>query len=85
MKINWAVRFKNKTFVASLFALVVAFAYNLCALFGITPVVEQSAVMAACNAVLTVLGALGVLVDPTTAGISDSARALTYTEPYKEE
>lgn len=31
-----------------------------------------------------VLAILGVFVDPTTSGIGDSSRALTYTKPNKE-
>lgn len=33
------------------------------------------------NAVFAVLAILGVVTDPTTKGITDSDRALTYTEP----
>lgn len=32
-----------------------------------------------------VIAILGVFVDPTTAGISDSTRVLTYTTPYKDD
>ena len=35
--------------------------------------------------ILTFLGLIGVLVDPTTAGVSDSNRAMTYTEPWVDE
>lgn len=31
-----------------------------------------------------VFALMGVFVDPTTAGIGDSARAMTYTRPYRE-
>lgn len=31
-----------------------------------------------------ILAVLGVFVDPTTAGIGDSTRALSYTKPNKE-
>ena len=31
--------------------------------------------------VVAVLGAIGVTIDPTTKGISDSARAMTYDKP----
>ena len=33
--------------------------------------------------IINILVGLGILVDPTTAGISDSARAMTYSEPGK--
>lgn len=37
--------------------------------------------------IVALLGALGVTVDPTTAGVRDSERAMGYVEPYsaKEE
>ena len=34
---------------------------------------------------LEFLGLIGVIVDPTTAGISDSNRAMSYEEPWKDE
>ena len=60
MRINWWVRFHNKTFLASFLALVIAFVYNLLALFGVTPTVQQDALLTAVNAILTVLGMIGV-------------------------
>nr|DAH30352.1 MAG TPA: holin [Caudoviricetes sp.] len=81
MRINWWVRFHNKTFLASFLALVIAFVYNLLALFGVTPTVQQDALLTAVNAILTVLGMIGVIADPTTKGISDSAQAMTYDKP----
>ena len=83
MKINWLVRFKNKTFLAAFLALIVTFIYDLLALIGIAPSVDESVVMTLVNSVLTILVGIGVLTDPTTAGIGDSERALTYTKPQK--
>ena len=37
------------------------------------------------NQVLTFLGLVGVLVDPTTAGIGDSDRAMGYNEPWDDD
>ena len=37
------------------------------------------------NAIFMVLAILGVVTDPTTAGITDSTQALEYTEPKKDE
>ncbi len=34
--------------------------------------------------VLTFLGLIGVIVDPTTAGLGDSERALGYVEPWDD-
>ena len=37
------------------------------------------------NALFAVLTILGIVTDPTTAGVGDSAQALTYTEPKRDE
>lgn len=81
MKINWTVRFKNKTFLAALMALVVSFVYDMLALFGVVTGVDESVVMTLCNTVLTLLVGVGVLADPTTKGLADSDRAMQYQEP----
>lgn len=85
MSINWKVRFKNKSFwvgiVGALGICVVAIAATLG--FDITDKVDGivenlDAVIAAVFSLATILG---VVTDPTTAGVSDSDQALTYTEP----
>ena len=83
MKINWKVRLRNKTWLASLLALVVTFVYNLLSAFEIVPAVSEEWVMGIISTVLTLLTALGVLIDPTTPGASDSERAMLYDEPGK--
>lgn len=83
MKINWKVRIRNKTWLASLMALVVTFVYNLLAMLEIAPAVTEDWVMGIISTVLTLLTALGVLIDPTTQGVQDSERALMYVEPGK--
>ena len=81
MKINWKVRLRNRTWVASLLALVVTFVYNMLAAFEVVPAVTEEWVMGIISTVLTLLTALGVLIDPTTPGASDSERAMLYDEP----
>lgn len=83
MKINWKVRLRNKTWLASLLALVVTFVYNLLAMLEIAPAVTEDWVMGIISTVLTLLTALGVLIDPTTQGVADSDRAMLYVEPGK--
>lgn len=83
MKINWKVRLRNKTWLASLLALVVTFVYNLLAMLEIAPAVTEDWVMGIISTVLTLLTALGVLIDPTTQGVQDSDRAMMYIEPGK--
>lgn len=81
MQINWKVRFKNKVWLTALLTFAVSTIYQLLALFDIIPTLTQDAVMQAVAAVLQLLALLGVVVDPTTKGLGDSERALTYTEP----
>ena len=85
MKINWKVRFLNKVWLGSFFSLIVGFVYSMLALFDVFPAVTQSLVVQLLNQVLTFLGLIGVIVDPTTAGIGDSERAMGYDTPYRDE
>lgn len=85
MKINWKVRFKNKTWLTMFISLVVGFVFNILRLFDIVPVVTENLVMNIIGQVLTFLGLIGVIVDPTTAGIEDSNRAMNYMEPWQDE
>ena len=84
MKINWKVRFKNKVWLGSFLSLSVSFVYSLLGLFDIFPEVTQNNVLEMMNQVLTFLGLIGVLVDPTTAGLGDSERAMGYVEPWDD-
>ena len=87
MKINLLVRLKNKTFWLSLIPALLLVAQTIASLFGYNWdfVVLNQQIAAIINAVFAVLSILGIVVDPTTAGIGDSQRALSYTEPNKDE
>ena len=82
MKLNWKVRFKNKVWLGSFCSLIIGFFYSMLALFDVFPAVTQSLVVQLLNQLLTFLGLIGVIVDPTTAGIGDSERAMGYEEPW---
>ena len=84
MQINWKVRFKQKVFLTSFISLIVSFVYSMLALFDIFPEVTKNNVLEIVNQVLQFLALIGIVVDPTTAGISDSERAMSYDEPYKD-
>ena len=84
MKLNWKVRFKNKVWLGSFLSLIVGFVYSMLALFDVFPEITQSLVLQLLNQVLTFLGLIGVIVDPTTAGVGDSDRAMTYVEPWDD-
>lgn len=84
MKLNWTVRFKNKTWLTMFISLIVGFVFNILRMFDIVPVVTENLIMNIVGEVLTFLGLIGVIVDPTTAGIEDSNRAMTYVEPWQD-
>lgn len=82
MKINWKERLKNKVFVASMIALVISFVYNILDMLDIVPAVSESVVLSFADIAVKFLSGIGILTDPTTVGLSDSARALTYGTEY---
>ena len=84
MKLNWKVRFKNPTWLTMFFSLIIGFVFNILRLFDVVPTVTENQIMDVVSQVLTFLGLIGVLVDPTTAGLGDSNRALEYTEPWED-
>ena len=81
MKINWKIRFRNKTWLTMFISLIVGFVFNMLKLFDIVPTFTENLVMNIVGQVLTFLGLIGVIVDPTTPGLEDSTRAMNYTEP----
>lgn len=85
MKMNWKVRFKNKTWLSMFLSLIIGFVFNLLKMFDVVPVVTENFVMQIVGQVLTFLGLIGVLVDPTTAGLNDSERAMNYEEPWQDK
>ena len=85
MKINWKVRFKNATWLSMFLSLIVGFVFNMLKLFDVYPPFTENTVMNIIGQVLTFLGLIGVIVDPTTAGIGDSNRAMNYEEPWKDD
>lgn len=81
MKINWKVRFKNKTWLITFVVAVVAFVYQVLGMFGITPAITEDMVVQFVTMLVNLLTTIGILIDPTTVGMSDSERALTYINP----
>lgn len=80
MKINWKVRLKNPVFWATVIPAVIALIYTVLGLLGVVPAISESTLVNAFSMLISALTALGVLVDPTTKGASDSERALNYTQ-----
>ena len=86
MKVNWKVRIKNKVFWLALIPAVLLLVQTVCALFGVSTEVRtlEARLLDLVNAVFAVLAILGIVADPTTAGIGDSNRAMTYDEPWQD-
>lgn len=76
MRINWKLRFTNKTTLLAIIATVILLAQQL----GLK---LPDNINDVANTILTLLVLLGVVTDPTTHGISDSGQALDYAEPRK--
>lgn len=85
--INWKVRIKNKQFWMALIPALALLVQAVAAVFGFTLDLNTlvGKLLAVVDAVFAVLVILGIVVDPTTGGIGDSNRALTYLKPWKDD
>lgn len=81
--INWTVRIKNKNFWLAVIPAVLLLIQAVASVFGYALDLGGigNKLVAVVNAVFGLLVILGVVNDPTTAGISDSTRAMGYTKP----
>ena len=81
--INWTVRFKNKTFWLALIPAALLFIQAVAKVLGFELDFGElgNNLTAVVNTVFALLAVLGVVVDPTTKGTSDSEQAMTYGEP----
>lgn len=77
-KINWEVRIKSKTFWLAAVPAFLLLAQTIGAPFGYKWdfVVLNQQLAAIINAAFGLLAIIGVVVDPTTAGIKDSQRVM---------
>ena len=87
MKINWGVRFKNKTFWISIIPAVLLLAQQVCALFGVKLEIAglSDQLIAIIGTVFVILALMGIVNDPTVATLSDSKLAMTYDTPKKDD
>ena len=84
MQINWKLRFQNRATLWSIISLVVSLAYRILDAVGIIPPFTADFVLEIAADILTLLGLLGVIVDPTTDGVVDSVRAMGYEQPWRD-
>ena len=81
MKSNWKVRMQNKTWLLAFLGAIVTFIYQLLGMLGVVPAISEDLATQVIGIAVNLLVALGIVQDPTTAGISDSSRALDYDSP----
>lgn len=83
MSINWKVRIKNKNFWLALIPALILLVQVVASIFGFSLDLSDmnGKLLALVDAVFAVLAILGIVNDPTTAGLSDSKLAMTYEEP----
>ena len=86
MKINWLVRIKNKAFWLAVIPALALVVQAVAALFGYTIDLTTwvGKIQAVVNAVFALLAILGIVVDPTTEGVGDSNRAMSYAKPWDD-
>jgi len=84
--INWEVRIKNPTFWLAIVPASLLLLQLVLDLFGVkmdfTELGEK--LKNIINAVFAILTLIGITADPTTAGVGDSKRAMTYVAPYND-
>lgn len=84
--INWKVRLKNKVFWLTIIPALLLLIQVVANIFGITLELEgiQAKLLDLVNAVFAVLVILGIVTDPTTAGVNDSNLAMMYEKPKED-
>lgn len=83
---NWIVRLKNKNFWLSFIPTVLLLIQAVALVFGFELDFGDlgNQLKEIVNLVFILLALLGVVNDPTTAGVGDSKQALTYEKPKEE-
>lgn len=87
MNINWKVRLKSKEFWLALIPAVLLLIQAVAQCFGYVIDLGElgNNLIGVVNSLFVVLAIVGIVIDPTTAGLRDSSQALTYDSPKKEE
>ncbi len=87
MKINWKVRVLSVKFWLALVPAILLLAQAVAAPFGYKWDFANlgTQLTGIVNAAFAVLSILGVVTDPTTAGVGDSTQAIGYTALKKED
>lgn len=81
--INWKLRFQNPATCLALIGAIIAFIYQILGILGIVPSIAKETWIELAGIIVNILAGLGILVDPTTSGVSDSVQAQGYDSPKK--
>jgi holin, phage phi LC3 family len=86
MMINWKVRILNKTFWLTLVPALALLLQTFLAVFNIRLELGDTTdkLLVFINALFAVFVIVGIINDPTTSGVSDSTRAMTYERPNNQ-
>lgn len=84
--INWKVRIRNLDFWLAFVPALLLVIQSVAALFGFKLDLSATGegILGVINAVFGLLALLGIVNDPTTAGLADSKLAQTYDRPKTE-
>lgn len=85
MHINWKLRLGNKVTLTAIIMAFLSLVYQLLGMASIVPPVSESQLVETAGMVINLLVLLGIVTDPTTEGVSDSQKALTYDQPKQKE
>lgn len=81
MNVNWKLRFQNKVTLTAIILAIIALVYQILGMFGIVAAISQDQIINVAGMVINLLVLLGIVVDPTTEGASDSTQAMDYEIP----
>lgn len=79
--INWTLRLQNKVTLTAICGAFVSLVFKVMAIAGVAVSFTQSDIMETIDLCIVILMALGIVTDPTTSGLADSERAMSYERP----
>jgi len=68
---NLKSKLKNKTILVAFIGALIGFIYQVLGIFGVVAPISQDIIVQGVGIIINLLTALGVIVNPTTPGITD--------------
>ena len=82
--INWKVRIKNGSWWLAVISAIIIALFSVLRLCGVELKVSEEEIINVVTLILMIPATIGIISDPTTKGISDSQRAMTYERPHSD-